>query len=387
MQTVNDFSTIAELNEQFTQLKTQLFTGILLLEVQGSPTWKLYFRLGRISWQSGGINPWQKWQRYIKYFGSNLKPEVMTQFLELKNSTAQYEALPILHDKKLMSQTQIKQLINNIIVESLFDTVLNSYHQKTPIIYKTISNEYLDTIIHLMDSTKIMSEFKLMFQKWIGANLQEYSPNYYPVIEKPELIIQDQNINILGNTLSLIDGTSDLYTLAWKTKKNIVEITESLTPLVKNGAISFHSVKTPCKPIKLINNSSSHKSKTLIACVDDSPLICQNLENIITEAGYRFLGVQESLKAVPILLKNKPDLIFLDLIMPVINGYELCSHLRKVPTFKDTPIIILTGKDGLVDRMRAKMIGSSDFLSKPIVKELVIEIINKYILVKEIKHD
>lgn len=383
MHTVNNFSIIEELSEQFSQLKTKLFTGILLLEVQGSPTWKLYFRLGRISWQSGGINPWQKWQRHIKYFGSNLKPEVLTQFLELKDSTEQYEALPILHDKKLMSQTQIKQLINNIIVESLFDIVLNSYHRKIPLTYKTIPNEHLDTIIHLMDSTKILSEFKLMFQKWIGANLQEYSPNYYPVIEKPELIIQDRNINIIRNTLSLIDGTSDLYTLAWKTKKNIVEITESLTPLVKTGAISFHSVKKPCKPIKFTNNSSGNQSKILIACVDDSPLVCQNLENIITEAGYNFLGIPDPLKAISILLKNKPDFIFLDLVMPVMNGYELCSQLRKMPAFKDTPIVILTGKDGLVDRMRAKMIGSSDFLSKPIVKELVIETINKHISVKK----
>ncbi|NCQ42456.1 MAG: response regulator, partial [Cyanobacteria bacterium] len=76
---------------------------------------------------------------------------------------------------------------------------------------------------------------------------------------------------------------------------------------------------------------------------------------------------------------KKPDLIFLDLIMPNANGYEICSQLRKLTFFKHTPIVILTGNDGLVDRVRAKMVGSTDFISKPVDTALVLDTIRKHL--------
>ena len=97
------------------------------------------------------------------------------------------------------------------------------------------------------------------------------------------------------------------------------------------------------------------------------------MEKILTTGGYRFLGVQDSLRAIATLLSRKPDLIFLDLIMPNTNGYEICTQLRKVSAFRDTPIVILTGNDGIIDRVRAKIVGASGFLSKPANAETVLE--------------
>ncbi|MEL4897544.1 response regulator [Crocosphaera sp. Alani8] len=89
--------------------------------------------------------------------------------------------------------------------------------------------------------------------------------------------------------------------------------------------------------------------------------------------------MQKPLKAIPSFLKNKPDLIFLDLVMPITNGYELCTQLRKTPSLKDVPVVILTGKDGLVDRMRAKIVGANDFLSKPVKVSEFIKVLNKHL--------
>jgi chemotaxis family two-component system response regulator PixG len=73
------------------------------------------------------------------------------------------------------------------------------------------------------------------------------------------------------------------------------------------------------------------------------------------------------------------ELIFLDLVMPNTNGYELCSFLRKSSTFENTPIVILTGHDGVVDRVRAMMAGSSDFMSKPPEADKVLQVVRKYL--------
>ncbi|MBN3962206.1 response regulator [Nostoc sp. NMS8] len=122
-------------------------------------------------------------------------------------------------------------------------------------------------------------------------------------------------------------------------------------------------------------------SRPLVACVDDSPTICRSLEEILTHQGYRFVGIQDSLIAILQLIKTKPDFIFLDLLMPKVNGYEICSQIRKTPGLKNVPVVILTGKDGIVDRMRAKLVGATDFLGKPVEAEKVLNVLHKYLSV------
>jgi chemotaxis family two-component system response regulator PixG len=103
------------------------------------------------------------------------------------------------------------------------------------------------------------------------------------------------------------------------------------------------------------------------------------MEALLVAAGYQFVGVNDALRAFSILLTRKPDLVFLDLVMPNTNGYEICSKLRKLPSFQNTPIVILTGNDGIVDRVRAKLVGASDFLSKPVDAETVLGVIRKHL--------
>ncbi|NJM57480.1 MAG: response regulator [Synechococcales cyanobacterium RU_4_20] len=83
-------------------------------------------------------------------------------------------------------------------------------------------------------------------------------------------------------------------------------------------------------------------SKPLVLCVDDNEKICQQLGEVIESAGYRYLGLQDSVKALQMAIEQKPSLIFVDLVMPVIGGYELCSQLRRISAFKETPLVILT---------------------------------------------
>lgn len=91
------------------------------------------------------------------------------------------------------------------------------------------------------------------------------------------------------------------------------------------------------------------------------------------------MGTQDPLKSISIFLAKRPDVILLDLKMPVTNGYELCEIMRKISIFKKIPIIILTGQDGVVDRVRAKMVGATDFVSKSAGPSKLIDVIAKYI--------
>jgi chemotaxis family two-component system response regulator PixG len=103
------------------------------------------------------------------------------------------------------------------------------------------------------------------------------------------------------------------------------------------------------------------------------------MKALLTAAGYQFVGVDDALRAFAILLERKPAVIFLDLVMPNANGYEICGKLRKLSYFRNTPILILTGNDGIVDRVRAKLVGASDFLSKPVDAGTVLSVIRKHL--------
>ncbi len=118
-------------------------------------------------------------------------------------------------------------------------------------------------------------------------------------------------------------------------------------------------------------------SSPLVIYIDDSPRDSKAMGDILQDAGFRFRSIQESTHALPLLIEHKPQLIFLDLVMPVANGYEICSQVRRVSLFKDIPIVIVTSNNTLADRVHAKMVGASGFLSKPIVRDKVLKTVHR----------
>ena len=102
-----------------------------------------------------------------------------------------------------------------------------------------------------------------------------------------------------------------------------------------------------------------------IACIDDSPAMLQTIERFLENEELSLFLIEESVKALMELMRIKPDLILLDVGMPTVDGYELCRLLRKNPMFRSTPIIMVTGNTGLIDRAKAKLAGTTDYMTKP----------------------
>lgn len=214
--------------------------------------------------------------------------------------------------------------------------------------------------------------------------MANFSPDLAPIIRKPEKLQQQLSESVYKKFVNLLNGQYTLLDLAAKMKQRIIPLTRSLLPYITTGIIEL--IEVPDLPLSVAvvkNNSVSHsvqKSTTpLIACIDDSPQVCETLEKIIVPNGVRFIKIQDSIQALPILIQNKPDLIFLDLVMPIANGYEICSQIRRVSALSKTPVVILTGNDGLVDRVRSKVVGATDFMAKPVSADKIMGVIGKYL--------
>jgi twitching motility two-component system response regulator PilG len=91
------------------------------------------------------------------------------------------------------------------------------------------------------------------------------------------------------------------------------------------------------------------------------------------------VNIKEPFKALTTLLHAKPDLILMDINMPEIDGYQLCSLCNKSSALKGIPIIMLTGRSGILDRVKAKMVGSVGYICKPFLPQELVQAINSYI--------
>jgi DNA-binding response OmpR family regulator len=102
-----------------------------------------------------------------------------------------------------------------------------------------------------------------------------------------------------------------------------------------------------------------------ILVADDEPHLIRSLSFILNKAGYEIVTASDGEEALKKMAEFKPEMIFLDLMMPKKNGYEVCQSIRKTPEYKDVYIIVLSAKGGDIDREKALNLGANEFMSKP----------------------
>ncbi|MEH2006288.1 response regulator [Nostoc sp.] len=116
-----------------------------------------------------------------------------------------------------------------------------------------------------------------------------------------------------------------------------------------------------------------------IACIDDSQTVLNSIKHFLDENTFSVVMINDPVKALMQILRSKPDLILLDVEMPSLDGYELCSLLRKHSAFKNTPIIMVTGRTGFIDRAKAKIVRSSGYLTKPFTQSELLKMVFKHL--------
>jgi twitching motility two-component system response regulator PilG len=118
---------------------------------------------------------------------------------------------------------------------------------------------------------------------------------------------------------------------------------------------------------------SSSPSRSLnglkILVVDDSKTIRRTAETLLTKEGCQVFTAIDGFDALSKIADHQPDLIFVDIMMPRLDGYETGSLIKHNKMFKDTPVIMLSSKDGLFDRARGRIVGSEQYLTKPFTKD------------------
>jgi twitching motility two-component system response regulator PilG len=106
--------------------------------------------------------------------------------------------------------------------------------------------------------------------------------------------------------------------------------------------------------------------------IDDSQTIRRTAETLLTREGYAVITAQDGFEALGKIADHQPDIIFIDIMMPRLDGYQACALIKGNPRFAKTPVIMLSSKDGLFDRARGRIVGSDEYLTKPFTKDELI---------------
>ena len=131
----------------------------------------------------------------------------------------------------------------------------------------------------------------------------------------------------------------------------------------------------------MANVASLNGIKVMI--IDDSNTIRRSAEIFLVQAGCRVVLAEDGFDALAKIADHEPDVIFCDIMMPRLDGYQTCALIKKNPRFSATPLIMLSSKDGLFDRARGRMVGSDQYLTKPFTKDSLLQTVASFALPAE----
>ena len=374
-------------------LQTQSFTGVVHIRPQTKDRhahWRIYFYFGKLIWANGGCHSYRSWMRHLTQYC----PQINLDQVDIRSSDLykcqEYHTLGLLLQRNLVKPETITQLITSKITEAFFDIfqrqeVDTLELEAEPIPLSSMIEDSTNQTFICIELNHAFAAGEQQWLTWKKSGFVRVNPNTAPQIVSQEQLKQAVPAVVYQNFIKLLDGRRTLRDLAVGMNKDLLLLTKSIYPYVQKKLLQLVEVPdlrliktTPVSEKNLLKQKKSISNKPLIACIDDSPQICQIMNQIITNAGYRFLGIQQPIQAVPSLINANPKMIFLDIGMPILNGYEVCTQIRRVSKLQEIPIIMLTGNDGVFDRVKAKVCGASDFLSKPIEVEKILKTIEKF---------
>jgi len=211
--------------------------------------------------------------------------------------------------------------------------------------------------------------------------------------ERP-LAVKGQRQTVLSpmDVVEELGQGHSVYQIATNLNVSVNNVVAWSLPYVNEEILSFPSrqretearetLAAETEPVLKSNDKESAGSsepRATIACIDDSKTVQKQVKGVLKMYGYDVLGITEPTLALTALVRQRPAVILMDVNMPDIDGYELCSMLRQSRQLRDIPIVMLTGRDGILDRLRAKTLGVEYYLTKPFNPDRLIESIQKAI--------
>ncbi len=337
-QRINPLSLLAQLSSRHTDGCLTVSSDLVV--------WSIYLEQGKLIYASNSVAPFDRLDSHLRRLNRDIPTLVSQVRVQVRllfesqwetnsSQNADYQAISWLVEQQYLNFTQAAALIEALseeVMESLLEVKEGTYH--------LVNQDPLEE-----------------FTKFCRLDLRTLVERSY------EQLRHKQPTESKSVTATTPSNTSVLNTAQQQLEQPQQEA------LNTNNVIKMEDSHKKNPPKKVYN----------IACIDDSPTVLNSINLFLDDQGFSVVMINDPVKALMQIVRIKPDLILLDVGMPDLDGYELCSLLRKHRLFKTTPIIMVTGHTGFLNRAKAKLVRASGYLTKPFNQAELLKIVFKHL--------
>ncbi|MCY7334344.1 MAG: response regulator [Pseudanabaena sp. CAN_BIN31] len=331
-------------------------TGELLIESNTGKFWFLFFDNGELIYATDTDSKLTRLRDYLHGLGLDKALDQLPSS-KLGINVLEYGQIWALLEANILSPDQAKSILASTIREVLFDII--GLYQGTFVFEISTA---LTPKLERFKFSQINGEYTRQLQTW---------KQFYPVLQSidqcPILLAEEA----LPHLNTWVDGKTTIRQLSRYAGLAISQIGQQIYDAIALGEVAITQLAMNVPQQVKVQSSR-------ILCIDDSVTICRAVEYILHNHGFQVMAVSSPTKALSLVFQHKPDLILCDITMPELDGYELCGMLRKSSAFAKVPIIMLTGKDGFIDRVKARMVGATEYLTKPFGEKELLTTVEKY---------
>ncbi|MEO0348506.1 MAG: response regulator [Cyanobacteria bacterium P01_A01_bin.15] len=281
----------------------------------------------------------------------------------------EYGALWWLLEKKYLTTQQARSVLYQLIEETLFEVTSLRQGRFSFRFRVSLSPQLTEFSIGPLVKRVIQQ-----LQGWLQLqpHLSSFDDCPLPTDTHPA-----KSTSNPSQLLAMANGEISIIQISRRLNRNIFDVANELYPYIQKGHIQLlhhqrasHNQQTRASAINAVPR---------IVCIDDTSAVRQAIEMMLDTHGYEVTSIANPIKALSLLFSLKPDLILCDIAMPEIEGHRLCAMVRQAPCFQSLPIIMLTGKDSFVDRVKANMAGATDYLTKPFGEPELLALVEKHV--------
>jgi twitching motility two-component system response regulator PilG len=342
----------------------QELSGRLIIKdgLDSSMTWEAYFGNGKLHFATSTLGQRER----LTYLTRHYHPDFKLNEFTIGQSDYQF----ICHQWQSgkLSLQQVRQLAFTSTQEAFIHIIaIGNAEMEFDL------DAHLDELILSASVQQIVTPVKKLIWQWQKIRPHIASPLVRVYLSNIDSLYQLlwqqlQSTKAIESYQAALTQNLCLYSTANQLNVDVQELSHMLLPLVRNRSAQISGY-----------GQKQDEERPLIACIDDSQTVQNSVKLTLEAHGYEVMSLLKPAQAMTKLIRVHPTLILMDISMPDINGYELCQLLRKSPSFKNVPILMLSSRDGLFDRLKAKMVGANDYMTKPFTPTDLINLVNKYV--------
>jgi len=336
-------------------------------------SWFVFFVNGQIVYAADAQSQHERLRDCLRFYQlETLMDRVEFPDLATTN-TPEYAYLWYLIENHHLTPVQGRTILCRMVRETLFE--LLSLHQGSFIFDL---GPALAPQLMTLPVVSLVSKTIQQTQNWKRFYPHIQSSEQCPVIADLGTLQQKMPEKALQTLQTVADGQTSIRRMARALNRDIAPIAKAIYPYVQTRAVQL---QWPPKDERshTLRLRQSQDTVPRVVCIDDERTIRKSVEVMLEPHGYEISTIGSSLKALSLLFPLQPDLILCDITMPEPDGYELCAMLRRSRVFREVPIIMLTGRDGFTDRVKARMVGATDYLTKPFSEQELLMLLEQYI--------